>query len=125
MSPNAEPPLGAATPPQRATEAISGGAVTAEAVTPAEAMPKAEATQEETQAIQRFDVERLRDEGRRAIERAGDTMKKPTVGAAVAGAIVLGAAAGFGVTEAALAVGAAYVVYRLLRKKAASTKAAA
>jgi hypothetical protein len=119
MSPNAEPPLDATTT-QRTTETTSSGSATAEAATPAEAARTEESAQrEETQPIGSFDLEQLRDEGRRAIERVGAKMKRPTVGAAVAGAIVLGAAAGFGVTEAALAVGAAYVVYRLLRKKAA------
>jgi hypothetical protein len=49
--------------------------------------------------------------------RLGNAMRKPSVGAGVAGGIVLGAAWMFGVLEAAVAAGAAYGAYHLLRKR--------
>lgn len=49
--------------------------------------------------------------------RVGDILKKPPVGAGIAGGIVLGAASVFGALEAAIAAGAAYAAYRILRKK--------
>lgn len=57
------------------------------------------------------------EEPRRAIARLGEFLKKPSVGASVTGTVVLGAAAVFGVVEAAVAAGAAYAAYRLLRKR--------
>jgi hypothetical protein len=55
-------------------------------------------------------------------ERAGlgHVMRTPAVGATVTGAVVLGAAAAFGVLEAAVAAGAAYATYLVLRKKTTS-----
>jgi hypothetical protein len=49
------------------------------------------------------------------------TLKSPPTGGVVAGGLVLGAAAAFGVIETAVAAGAAYVVYRLLRKNSHSS----
>jgi hypothetical protein len=51
------------------------------------------------------------------MQRMGDVMKTPSVGASITGALVLGVAATFGVLEAAIAAGAAYGAYRILRKK--------
>lgn len=48
---------------------------------------------------------------------ASGAMRKPVVGAGVAGAVVLAAGALLGVTEAALAGVAAYAVYRALSKR--------
>jgi hypothetical protein len=59
--------------------------------------------------------------GRGALERLEETMRKPAVGASVSGALVLGAAAFFGVLETAIAAGAAYAAYRLLKKKPATS----
>jgi hypothetical protein len=52
-----------------------------------------------------------------AASRVGEFMKKPPIGASVTGAVVLGAAVAFGVVEAAVAAGAAYAAYRLLKKR--------
>jgi len=49
--------------------------------------------------------------------RIASMLKTPSAGAAISGTIVLGAAAVFGVLETAVAAGAAYFAYRLLRKK--------
>ena len=54
--------------------------------------------------------------------RFSQFMKRPSVGASIAGAVVLGAAAGFGVLEAAVGAGAAYAAYRLLRGRGSSTE---
>lgn len=54
---------------------------------------------------------------RSAKEAAKDRMRKPTTTAAVAGAAVMGAAIVFGVLETAVGGAAAYVTYRLLKKK--------
>jgi hypothetical protein len=51
------------------------------------------------------------------LEGLGHVFKTPSAGAAVSGTLVLGAAAVFGVLETAVAAGAAYVAYQLLRKK--------
>jgi hypothetical protein len=45
------------------------------------------------------------------------TLRKPAIGAGVAGATVLAAGALWGVTEAALAGAAAWVVFRTLKKR--------
>jgi hypothetical protein len=66
----------------------------------------------------------LFDDGDLSSERApeesslGRVMRAPAVGASITGALVLGAAAAFGVLEAAVAAGAAYATYVVLRKKA-------
>jgi len=57
---------------------------------------------------------------KRVGHQAGEELKKPTFGAAVAGAAVVGAAVVFGVAEAAVGAAAAYVVYRILKRRAAS-----
>jgi hypothetical protein len=54
--------------------------------------------------------------------RISQFMKRPSVGASIAGAVVLGAAAGFGVLEAAVGAGAAYAAYRLLRGRGSSNE---
>jgi hypothetical protein len=53
------------------------------------------------------------------------TLKNPPSGGVIAGGLVLGAAAAFGVIETAVAAGAAYVVYRLLRKNSSQNEAQA
>lgn len=55
-------------------------------------------------------------------KRVGELLKKPPVGASIAGTVVLGVASAFGVLEAAIAAGAAYAAYKILRKKTASEK---
>jgi hypothetical protein len=57
------------------------------------------------------------EEGKNAVGKFGDLIKKPAVGGTVAGAAALGAAAVFGVWEAAIGAGVAYVAYRVLRKR--------
>jgi hypothetical protein len=60
-----------------------------------------------------------------AMERFGEVVKKPAVGASIAGTLVLGAAAAFGVLEAAVAAGAAYAAYLALRRRKASQQSSA
>jgi hypothetical protein len=50
-------------------------------------------------------------------ERLGDSIKSPTGGATIAGAVGLGAATLFGVVETLVGAGAAYGVYRLVCKR--------
>jgi hypothetical protein len=58
---------------------------------------------------------------RESLERAGrevrEELSTPTTGAAVAGAIVLGAAFLFGIPEAILGAAAGIVVYRTMKKR--------
>jgi hypothetical protein len=69
--------------------------------------------------------EEAAEQGQRALARFGEVMKRPAVGASIAGGLVLGAAAAFGVLEAAIAAGAAYAAYLALRRKRASEQGAA
>jgi hypothetical protein len=48
--------------------------------------------------------------------KVADGMRKPSIGAAIAGVAVLAAGAAWGASEAALAAIAAYAVFRMLRK---------
>jgi hypothetical protein len=50
-------------------------------------------------------------------EEARDEVRRPTFGAAVAGAVVVGAAAIWGVAEAAVGALTAYVVFRILKNR--------
>jgi hypothetical protein len=54
---------------------------------------------------------------KRVGRQAREEMKKPTTGAAVAGALVVGSAFFLGVAETAIGAAAAYVVYRILRRR--------
>lgn len=54
---------------------------------------------------------------RQATELAERGMKKPATAAAVVGVIALGAAATFGVLETVVGGGAAYVAYRVFRRR--------
>jgi hypothetical protein len=56
------------------------------------------------------------DEAHVALERVEHALKKPSVGAAVAGGAVLAAAGIWGASEAAVGALAAYGVYRLLTR---------
>jgi hypothetical protein len=58
-----------------------------------------------------------REGGKGLFERLGDSIKSPTGGATIAGAIGLGAATLFGVVETLVGAGAAYSVYRLVCKR--------
>ncbi len=62
-------------------------------------------------------AERARAQANAMWRSASTAMRKPAVGAGVAGAAVLAAGAFWGVTEAALAGVAAYAVYRALSKR--------
>jgi hypothetical protein len=62
-------------------------------------------------------IENVTERDQKKGGRLGDVMRKPPVGASVAGGIVLGAAWMFGALEAAIAAGAAYGAYHLLRKR--------
>jgi hypothetical protein len=68
-------------------------------------------------------AEHFAKEARELAEEAGDLgrkaarmLRKPAIGAVVAGAAVLAAGALWGATEAAVAAVAAYAVFRMLRK---------
>ncbi len=72
----------------------------------------------DTSAIAK-EAERMTEEARAVWDRAVDKMRKPSVGAAVAGAAVLAAGAVWGASEAAVAAIAAYAVFRMLRRRGA------
>lgn len=61
--------------------------------------------------------ERLRERAEALWIAASRAVRKPSVGAGVAGATVLAAGAIWGVTEAALAVVAVWAVFRTLKKR--------
>jgi hypothetical protein len=52
--------------------------------------------------------------------KTADKLRKPWIGATIAGAAVLAAGAVWGASEAAVAAVAAYAVFRMLRKRARS-----
>jgi hypothetical protein len=54
---------------------------------------------------------------RRIGRQAREEMKKPTVGAALVGAAVVGSAVLLGIAETAIGAAAAYVVYRMLKRR--------
>jgi hypothetical protein len=64
----------------------------------------------------------LPEEDQGTAGRVGEFLKKPPVGAGIAGGLVLGVASVFGVLESAIAAGAAYAAYRVLRKKEPSSE---
>jgi hypothetical protein len=103
MSPNA-PPVNATPPPSRESSAPGNG-------TPAAG------GRDETIVGGGPESAAQPESSRGPLARLEEAMKKPSVGATVSGAVVLGAAAFFGVLETAIAAGAAYAAYRLLRKK--------
>jgi hypothetical protein len=63
------------------------------------------------------EAERMTEEARAIWRNALAKMRKPSVGAAVAGAAVLAAGAVWGASEAAVAAIAAYAVFRMLRRR--------
>jgi hypothetical protein len=56
-------------------------------------------------------------QGKAAVTRWKQAIKGPVTGATVTGAVVLGAVLVFGFAEAAVGAGAAYVAYRILKKR--------
>jgi hypothetical protein len=68
----------------------------------------------------RRQAEHLMEETRELWHKAADKMRKPSVGATIAGVAVLAAGAVWGASEAAIAAVAAYVVFRMLRKRGRS-----
>ena|SRR5215475_4952862 len=66
----------------------------------------------------RREAEHLTEEARELWHKARIKMRKPLVGASVAGAVALAAGAMWGPGEAAVAALAAYAVFRILRKRA-------
>jgi hypothetical protein len=56
-------------------------------------------------------------QGKTALDRLADAMKRPLSGAAVAGGVVVGAVVIFGLAEAAVGAGAAYIAYRMIKKR--------
>jgi hypothetical protein len=73
-------------------------------------------------------AEKLAEDSAELVERAkaatAEKVKKPTTAATIAGAVVVGAAATFGVIETALGGLAAYVTYKVLRKRKTEVAAA-
>lgn len=76
--------------------------------------------------VLRHEAEHIADEARElwhkvaqndVWHRMGDRVKRPSVGATIAGAAVLAAGAVWGASEAAVAAIAAYAVFRMLRKR--------
>jgi hypothetical protein len=65
----------------------------------------------------RRQAEHLTEEARELWHKAADKMRKPSIGAMVAGVAVLAAGAVWGASEAAIAAVAAYAVFRMLRKR--------
>lgn len=78
----------------------------------------AEVPAEMPQDMPPFDMSVTPDDEEGPVKRLGGVIKQPSIGASITGVAVLGAAAAFGWLEAAVAAGAAYGAYRLLRKKA-------
>ncbi len=73
-------------------------------------------------ATRRSEAEHVTREARELLRRVADKTRKPSVGAAVAGAAVLTAGAIWGASEAAVAAVAAYAVFRMLRKRGHSSR---
>lgn len=82
-------------------------------------------TRSETSSM-RKEAEHLTEEARElwhkvsenpSLRKAGEKMRKPSVGATIAGAAVLAAGAVWGASEAAVAAIAAYAVFRILKKR--------
>ena len=69
-------------------------------------------------------ADRVRRQARALWKAASGALRKPAIGAGVAGATVLAAGALLGVTEAALAAVAAWAVFRTLTKRGAREAAA-
>lgn len=69
-------------------------------------------------------TEEALDESKAFFERLGTDMRgelrKPTTGAALTGAVVIGAAVVFGAAETAVGAAAAYVTYRIIRGRRAA-----
>jgi asparagine N-glycosylation enzyme membrane subunit Stt3 len=65
----------------------------------------------------RQEMEQVEQQARDLLHAAAARMRKPTVGALIAGAAVLAAGAVWGASEAAVAAVAAYAVFRMLRKR--------
>lgn len=57
------------------------------------------------------------EEGKEAVQQIGGVLSRPGVGATVTGGLVLGAAVMFGIPEAIVGAGAAYVAYRVLKRR--------
>ncbi len=65
----------------------------------------------------------LAERGRKLVDETRAALRRPSVGASVAGVSVLAAGAIWGVTEALVASGAAYVVFRTLKRHARKAEA--
>lgn len=84
--------------------------------------PRTEQHDEPMNAKER--AERARRRARTLWRTASGALRKPAIGAGVAGATVLAAGALLGVTEAALAAVAAWAVFRTLTKRGVREAAA-
>jgi hypothetical protein len=73
-------------------------------------------------ATRRSEAEHMTREARELLRKVAEKTRKPSVGAAVAGAAVLAAGAIWGASEAAVAAVAAYAVFRMLRKRWQSSR---
>jgi hypothetical protein len=70
----------------------------------------------------RRQAEHFAEQARLLWHKAADKMRKPPVGATIAGVAVLAAGAVWGASEAAIAAVAAYAVFRMLRKRVRSER---
>jgi hypothetical protein len=79
------------------------------------------AQDERSRSVFRHEIEQLEERARVLWHMASARMRKPAVGAVIAGAAVLAAGALWGASEAAVAAIAAYAVFRMLRRAAPAT----
>ncbi len=63
------------------------------------------------------EMREIEEQARDVMQGVAERMRKPWIGAAVAGAAVLAAGAFWGASEAAVAAVAAYAVFRMLRRR--------
>jgi hypothetical protein len=114
-----------------ATAPVLGTTMTSEAEAKNGTGPQAQPSGDGTQAARgamhakaESFARHAREHAREIAEEAGDLgrkaarlLRKPAIGALVAGAAVLAAGAAWGASEAAVAAVAAYAVFRMLRKR--------
>jgi hypothetical protein len=96
--------------------------------TSSQAQPSQEAREEGDllkRAIHHAKAEHFTEEAQELWRRVSQQARKPSVGATIAGAAVLAAGAIWGASEAAIAALAAYLVFRMLRKRGSSGDARA
>jgi len=104
--------------PQRAESPRSeGGSRPAGSTAETTAESPAEGSEQGREPAGLGDVDQLARQTRELWRATAENVRKPPVGAAVAGAAVLAAGALWGASEAAVAAVAAYAVFRMLRSR--------